>query len=124
VWGSCVSPATRALGEQCLGDAECGTGICCDGVCSECCGVSSCADGAVCLRRAEADVDDDRIPPQCPAGRASGEACFTGLDCASGECAGDALSICASDGRTCASAADCPSEAECVALGVRDGICR
>jgi len=49
-FGAGCGPAGRhALGERCLEDAECETGVCCLSVCTECCPDGRpCADGGVC----------------------------------------------------------------------------
>jgi len=119
--GSCTAPPLR-LKDRALGDAcaqgtqgepsECKSGVCCGGICSECCvtekaggfdvgsdgGVVpgpnvACPNGGTCERRA---VDNTGfftavLPLQCDPGkhlRRSGEGCLADDDCASNSCDG------------------------------------
>jgi hypothetical protein len=133
---SCVASGSRGLGERCAGDGECRAGVCCAGVCSDCCPGDgrSCPDGAACQAVAVAGLVTP--PAQCdPAGgtRASGAGCLRGEDCASGRCAGEnPLRVCLVDGRLCEADADCPPDGSpeaddepgtCAALGVARGTC-
>lgn len=139
VWGTkdalaldCVPADTRSLGERCAVDGECASGICCDGVCSECCGDRGCDGAAACALRAWETVGKDyeaqMFPHQCGPADGAGVAdspCLRDDDCASGECQGDPLSICFVDGWTCEDDTVCPwGEGACLPLGVRDGRCR
>lgn len=104
----------RTLGDACsIGVAnECKSGVCCEGICAECCvepkylsvdesrtvtpaPVVACAGGAACKRR---DVQQDSaglvfavVPLQCDPGsrtRPAGVVCLADDDCASGACEG------------------------------------
>lgn len=88
---ACISPGERRDGSLCLGDRECESGVCCDGVCSECCGAGSCRDELECAPSV-ADVarDDYALPHQCAPGMGLAERgafCTADEDCASGACA-------------------------------------
>ena len=56
----CVEPAKDELGDRCLDDAECASGICCGGACSECCTSADCG-GSECGQPGDlpATVDED-----------------------------------------------------------------
>ncbi len=126
----CRAPAgDRPLGVACARDAECGSGVCTDGQCSECDG--ACDTGA-CARHDAGDGDADAsvMPYTCDPGggaRATGEGCLADADCASGSCQSDALvRICDPDGRPCEGDADCPFAelgGACVTIGAADGVC-
>lgn len=119
---ACVAPGERVLGEACAVDAECGTGVCCEGRCSECCMGYACADGGSCDQRG-VDAGFGLGPFMCATGpRAAGEPCLQGEDCQSGACAGATLRACSTDGRTCDTFDDCRS-GTCGRVGVRDGLC-
>ncbi len=118
----CVAAAARVLGEQCRGADECASGLCTDGVCSSCAPTAGC--GAACQPAYE------RGPSLCDpgAGRAAtGDACATDADCASGACLGPPRRQCL-DGRLCASDANCPVDESlvpgpCTMVGVQGGSC-
>ena len=133
----CGEVGRHSLGEICVTDAECSTGICCGGACSTCCGGNTCG-AAACERR---DPGGDFVycstrPYQCdPEGGSaeSGVDCLTDSDCASGLCQGsDQLLVCLKDGRNCAVDRDCPPDpvdpfaevGHCVAAGTRSGSCQ
>lgn len=124
---ACGAPARHALGERCSGGLECATGVCCGGVCSECCDGAPCADGSACTDTGSTDLV--RRPRQCGGGRAAGAACFAGRDCSSGRCTGSArLGMCPGDGRRCEAPEDCPgrvfgAEFECTVVGELEGRC-
>jgi hypothetical protein len=131
---ACAPAAAAVLGDRCLVDGECASGICCDGVCSSCCATGSapaCAAGMTCSARAKTtDGKPARTAWQCaPDGEhgVAGTACLANDDCASGTCAGGVvLKLCA-DGRRCTSDADCPTGAPgnpCTAIGVAGGQCQ
>jgi hypothetical protein len=131
---ACAPAAAAVLGDRCLVDGECASGVCCDGVCSTCCGTGTapaCAAGTTCAARAKtADGKPARTAWQCAPGArdgAAGSACLSDDDCASGACAGGGvLSVCA-DGRRCTSDADCPMGLPgnpCTAIGVAGGQCQ
>jgi hypothetical protein len=116
VGNDCSAPTLRLrdrpLGSPCtLGSpSECSSGVCCEGICAECCvkpdgldltddgGAGTppevrCRDIATCTRRRvpEADSPFAVAPLQCNPGRrlrASGAVCLADDDCASGECVG------------------------------------
>jgi hypothetical protein len=127
----CLAPSGLVLGDRCLSDGECATGVCCGGICSSCCaGGPECGSGMVCAERPrDASGAPLRAAFQCAPGASSGAAlapCLGDDDCASAHCAGTiALSVCAADGRRCAAPADCPNPDgnACIALGVADGRC-
>jgi len=131
---ACVAPPALALGQRCLAAAECATGVCCQGVCSACCTATpagpACAAGQTCVERSrDGNGDPLRAAFQCSPGQALGapqSPCLADGDCASGHCAGaGTLSVCGADGRSCATAADCPAPDQnpCIALGVAGGRC-
>jgi hypothetical protein len=135
---TCIPAASRTLGQLCQADAECATGICCEGACSTCCdaGDRECEAGRAC--GASVVEGGPRAPYQCDPGEGRGvpgEACLTDEDCESGECAGgEELRLCPADGRQCAVDADCPPSAAdreegreigaCVAVGTTGGSCQ
>lgn len=130
---ACTAAGTDALGEACASDAECASGICCAGGCSECClDRQPCPDGAICTT-----LHPDRpegvhflMPGMCAPGdgsRVAGQTCLYDSDCQVGRCQGETLSVCDPDGRRCERPEDCPLYgfgATCVALGVLDGVCQ
>lgn len=131
-WRTCIDPPQRALGEACATGGECGSGVCCSGQCSECCGADSCDDGATCGRHqlGDGDASIDVMAYSCVrlgGERGPGETCIADSDCASGDCSSSSeLKICDPDGRPCETDADCPwSElgGHCVTLGPDDGTC-
>jgi hypothetical protein len=111
-------PAAHGYGERCARASECATGVCCGGMCSTCCkdGGPGCSDGRYCFQ----DKPDGRcgcqplrMPWRCNVGSFSGgpgAACANYDDCASPlKCTGVVeVGTCATDGRRCSSAADCP----------------
>lgn len=149
---SCEPPSS--LGEACISGDSCQSGICCGGVCSECCDGQGCGDTEVCERNnavaydtsemSEADLefldqiggpsstvraDDMSLPFQCSpgAGRSlTGDVCWVDSDCASGVCLSDkAFKACLWDRTPCESSADCSLfTAFCMPLGEYDGICQ
>lgn len=133
----CVTAGERVMGEWCLSDAECKTGVCCDYVCSECCRQEDCPEGSECLRRDwEYFAWDDHmlpVPWQCSPGQGRGQAgafCLVDDDCLSGDCQGQGeLRQCGLYGMSCEQDEDCPFFAEyegnlCVSLGASGGRCR
>ncbi len=132
----CVDLADKILGEMCLEDEECTTGVCCEGQCSECCHSprADCEDGTTCVRPTVSDGDahPDLLPRMCYPNRylrAGGEPCMGDSDCASGSCeAEEVLKLCDPGGQPCDSDSDCHSElddqtTQCVSLGAREGVC-
>jgi hypothetical protein len=124
----CVAAGAHRLGERCAGDRECATGVCCAGVCSECCTGRACAGGRAC--RASETPPALRKLWRCAGPAPAGAFCLGDAECASGQCAGEGtLSICLGDGRTCDDAHPCydfgtllPNA--CVLLGTAGGKCR
>ncbi len=125
---TCVAAASRGLGELCVGDDECQTGVCCDGRCADCCAADQrgCADGSSCV------AGQAPMPDRCGGGRASGGPCLADGDCTSGSCTGDGpLQVCQADGRLCDQDPDCPPDGThdedefgtCGDIGVARGIC-
>lgn len=120
---ACVAAAARALGEDCLRDAECASAICSGEVCSTCRPDAGC--GAAACGRAY-----DNGPYLCAAGghlAPQGAPCATPDDCASGACSGAVRRQCL-DGRACATDASCPVDdnlvpGPCGAVGVEGGSC-
>lgn len=130
----CVESGAKALGEVCVSDAECGSGICEASQCAECGDQDPCADGGACERHLPLDVlapAQGLLRPYTCTGtvgsRLAGEGCLADEDCASGTCQGTGLvKVCDPDGRPCQSDSDCPLVdfgAECVTVAVADGTC-
>jgi hypothetical protein len=134
---SCRPGATSVLGDRCLTAAECGTGVCCNGICSTCCtdgtdGTAGCTASDECRERVrDPDQGPLRAAWQCSPGDRRGATstpCLGAEDCAGGSCAGATLlTVCASDGRRCGSDSDCPItffDNSCIAVGVAGGRCQ
>ncbi|HEY0252846.1 MAG TPA: hypothetical protein VGC41_15025 [Kofleriaceae bacterium] len=109
----CVATGTSPLGETCLVDAECASGICTPngagslGTCSTCDPAeSACASGAACGIAWSVPFAPHVCAPNGHTG-IPGAACSTNADCMSNACHGTDRYQC-DDGRACASAADCP----------------
>jgi hypothetical protein len=135
---ACVPAASKVLGERCFTNGECGSGVCCSGLCAGCCAADGrgCPDGQSCF----GVIREDGLfsPDQCePGGRAGepGSPCLTGDDCASGDCTGgEELRLCPADSRRCTDDGDCPPDeldkmegrefGSCTALGTAGGSCR
>lgn len=82
----CVEPHERAVGAICLGDAECETGVCCEGVCSTCCGEVGCDEAGTCRRSTAGDGEASEVlePHLCSAGLKNGDTgdyCTGDVDC-------------------------------------------
>ncbi len=117
----CVPGGVRELGENCLFGDECASGICNMGACSTCDASHACANGETC----GADWYASHTPYVCSpnAGvRKAGEPCASDADCASGSCAGTPRMQC-DDGRSCATAADCPFGGPDTENGLQNGPC-
>lgn len=136
LYRACVAEASLGLAERCVGDAECASGVCADGVCSACSNHGDCGEDELCTRREVSSLPDwSRPPRQCnPRGgvAASGEACLSDLDCVSGQCTGtDELRLCMADSRPCTEHADCPGDelgssdeaGICATVGTAHGVC-
>jgi hypothetical protein len=131
----CRPEAQKDLGVACIEDAECGSGVCCDSQCAECCADAPCEGGVACSRHPAwqdpyggVPAPEGISPYMCDAGpRVAGAACLTHDDCASGGCYGSTITrICDPDGRPCGSDQDCPWAALgalCVDVGVEKGVC-
>ena len=133
---SCEAPAP--LGDACVSGQACQSGICCEGVCSECCDGNGCNDGESCsqydfiplvedeLNEEERGVVEEfeqysgtslfssiSMPFQCSPGQgsqAAGEVCWADGDCSSGRCESDALfKVCMWNRHPCERSADCSS---------------
>ncbi len=119
----CVGAGSRVLGEQCLRDGECATGICAGSVCSTCRSDAGCG-GAACV------LAYDAGPHLCAAGQRLGQhgaPCAGNDDCASSACLGPERLQCP-DGRVCATDANCPVDPSlkpgpCTPVGVQGGSC-
>jgi hypothetical protein len=131
---SCGAPARHRLGERCIGDAECKTGVCCNDVCSECCDDHgpSCPAGASCMDAAWWELgsayQSHLLPGQCSPGKGLGASkapCLQDADCQSKSCVGAGeLKTCQTDGRRCESDDDCPLSRLCLSIGVYGGTCQ
>ncbi len=132
VYRSCGPVARHGLGERCVGDSECSTGLCGEfGMCETCVNALDCPDGEQCARLGVPGLQgavDWIAPRQCSpdAGlRSSGEACLIDSDCAANSCVGDGiLRVCELEGRTCSDDKDCPNELACVPVGTTRGQCQ
>ena len=119
----CVPAAGDELGERCLADGECASGLCTGFACSTC--RDTCQSGEPCSAAWPLG------PSVCGPGthrRGSGEPCATDADCASGACYGAVRRTC-EDGRPCENPGDCPIESgltfgECTTVGVTGGSCQ
>ncbi|MDB4958284.1 MAG: hypothetical protein JWO36_5853 [Myxococcales bacterium] len=129
----CVAAASRELGEMCISNAECGTGICrlsqgAAGSCSSCRFDTDCTGGETCN-------------PAWPTGPSvcgglqhlapHGAPCGSDDDCATGSCSGAVRKEC-TDRRVCSTAADCPfgntgsnglQNGACNRVGIQGGSC-
>jgi len=132
----CVGPNVRNMGQLCLSDAECKTSVCCEGVCSTCCGETGCEEGSACERSTVGDGEATAIlePHLCSAGLRMGEPgayCTSDDDCESSSCAERACtglctplgSISADCARLKCDEAEC-SSVECAVETVEVGRCQ
>ncbi len=133
---ACGAPARHLMGELCMGNAECTTGLCCGGICSSCCVDGDCETGETCADRRTidepgADYGWAVLPRVCSPGaglRVDGEPCLENDDCASNTCSDQGvLQACEGTGRTCQDDADCVQNADfegsCLRIGVAGGVC-
>ena len=134
----CEPVNTRELGEQCVHDTECASGICNMGYSqpsldhpgSQYGNCSACRSGDACGCAASYAGGNLEGPFVCAAGMhtgAPGSACGDNADCASGTCNGTPRLQCDNDGRECATAADCPFDGlqntPCSTVGIQGGSC-
>jgi len=125
---ACVAGGARVIGEQCFGDRECTSGICTNGVCSTC--RPDAPSGTGCGNQCRQTYTHgpylcSPVQPLAP----SGAACTSDLDCVSSDCIGPVRMQCFTDGRSCATDAGCPVDADlrpgaCVQMGIQGGSCR
>lgn len=117
------------LGLRCGSDSSCKSGVCCAGICSECCKAEDnergCWGGQACK---PIGLGPPITPSQCDpqsGARGSGSECIDDADCASGICEGLVVenyrSDLTSDG--CTNDAHVPGEG-CTPLAIRAGVCR
>lgn len=122
----CVDEGSRLMGALCLGDGECETGLCCEGVCSECCGEGSCGEDIECaLSVARTQGDDYVLPHQCAPGmglRESGALCTDDSDCAGGRCGDRLCSGLCSEYWESLGSPDC-AKSDCDSAHCADGVC-
>lgn len=114
---TCTAPPVELhdlpLGAGCSAahEEECRSGVCCGGLCSDCCGdlasdgglvpgtVHGCGDAGACVRRTTGirlTTLSESIPFQCSPGehtRGSGAECLVDDDCASGSCVGASIAL-------------------------------
>ena len=128
----CGAPKRRPFAHRCLADAECSTGYCCQGICSQCCAGKGCSANTTCQLLDYNSLGEDYsaqiLPWQCSPlqGQGSaGEVCLSDKDCASGKCAGTGqLKQCFLDGRQCKADTDCPLWNACFPMGIAGGLCQ
>jgi hypothetical protein len=123
----CEPAAGSDLGEQCVIDAECASGICALGACSTCDSDAPCAGGEECTT---AWFYGPLVCSPGGARRTSGQPCATNADCASGLCNGAVRDVCSTDGRPCGNDTNCPvldnslTPGTCETVGVTGGTCQ
>ncbi len=133
-YSACMEPSAKVLGEACIDSGECGSAVCCEGRCSECCSSTDqdCADGGTCsLAPGNGDANTLIMPWMCDPrdrDRLHGDRCIQNGDCASATCAGQReLKICDPSGQPCERDSDCPEIAgeppRCATIGPYDGAC-
>jgi hypothetical protein len=135
----CEPVGTRVLGEQCVSAEQCASGICGTrgsadaGLCGACDASTAC--GGACGPAWAVTLGDPPGlvffgPNVCRPGEhagASGAACGSNADCASGQCNGPPRQIC-NDGRPCADTSACPVGGDlkptaCNTVGIEGGSC-
>jgi hypothetical protein len=132
LYRGCGPAGRHLLGERCMDHPECQTGICCEGICSECCTDLDCAAGSLCQPRDWETLGEDYefqiLPLQCAPGEGKGESgavCLKDDDCMSNVCSGDGeFKQCFLDGRKCDIDEECPLWEACLPLGVAGGECQ
>lgn len=128
----CGSAKRHGFAARCMAGEECGSGVCCEGVCSECCDSQGCLPGGTCALRDWQSLGEDYeyqiLPWQCSPGQGLGVAgapCLKDDDCSSGSCSGTGqLKQCFLDGRPCQSGDDCPLWNTCLTMGEAGGLCQ
>lgn len=126
----CITAASKQLGEQCIGDAECDSGICTVGVCSSCGSGSgsSCTAGQECAAEWQSPLGTSPYfgaPWTCAPHKhlqPLGTPCASQDDCQDGICAGTPRMQC-DDGRACTTDADCPFGTSDTSNGLQHGPC-
>jgi hypothetical protein len=135
----CVANAAKVLGETCARDAECASSLCVvasgDGLgeCSSCRSNADCAAGQSCglawgVNDLGATIAQPAVCAPSQHLQPSGGACASNGDCASSMCNGAERKQC-DDGRSCATAANCPVDIElkngpCRTVGIQGGSCQ
>lgn len=122
---ACVAIGSHVLGDACITNDECASGICFLNVCSACNAATDCGPGGEC------SSPGPGVPLVCNPHQGkslAGAGCVNDSDCTSGHCNGTPAARCAIDGRPCLSTADCPridnqTDTECVIVGVQGGSC-
>jgi hypothetical protein len=87
----CVDRASAPLGAACDRDAQCDTGLCAEGACSQCATDSECEEGELCSHAVGRPGNSRYWLKLCGAGqstREAGDACTDNLDCESRDCEG------------------------------------
>ena len=83
----CQSTSALGLGELCGENAQCASGVCCFGACSECCGEwLPCEDGAACGSSQNGGASATQLCGFGLHARDAGAPCGTNEDCASSRC--------------------------------------
>jgi hypothetical protein len=121
-FAACVPTHVRALGDRCLVDDDCMSGMCQLGVCSACRIGAACRDG-VCAAYGGGPAICASLEHRAQ----SGEPCGANADCASGTCNGGERREC-EDGRSCINALQCPAgndliPGDCKTVGIEGGTC-
>jgi hypothetical protein len=128
LYRGCGPAGRHGLGERCMDHPECQTGICCEGICSECCTNLDCPAGSACAPRDWETLGEEYeyqiLPLQCAPGEgkgATGAVCLKDDDCESNDCIGVGE---LKHGRKCDIDEECPLWEACLPLGVAGGQCR
>lgn len=85
----CIERASTPFGAACDVDAQCATGACNSGACSECKSDTECEEGRACRPAGDWASTSRFWPRVCGGGqrsRETGESCLGDVDCRSGEC--------------------------------------
>ncbi len=122
---SCIDYGSRRTGTRCWEQNECASGVCEEGICSECRVNSDCSNGVCQGARGPVPA----FEPKVCTGTEDGATCFTNSSCTSGTCSGGSeVFVCEGDGRECQEDSDCPlkmngEQAGCMLVGVHEGLC-